>query len=311
MYGNSLFSPASPQAHSIMHLSVLIGIVMLAILALITGLVLYAVVRFRQRAGQPEPRQVFGNSRVETAWTIGAVLVVTFLFVASIETMHRADPAPRPDEQPNLLIVAHQWWWEARYPQSGAVAANEIHIPAGQAWLVQLDSADVIHDWWVADLGRKMDAIPGHPNHFWIEADKPGTYLGTCAEYCGAEHAWMRIRVIAQSPPDFQAWQQHQLETPPAPKEGDAEAGSKLFGQLTCQSCHTIAGTPAKATIGPDLTHIASRQTLAAGRMDNSPDNLDKWISNPQNYKPGSHMPNFNLSHEQVHNLVAYLETLK
>ncbi len=311
MYGNSIFSPASPQAQSITHLSLIVGIVMAVILVLVTVLVLYAVVRFRRRPGKPEPRQVFGNSRLEVTWTIGAIAVVAFLFVLTIRTMHRSDAAPAPGEKANLVIVAHQWWWEARYPASSVVTANEIHIPVGKAWLVRLESADVIHDWWVPDLGRKIDAIPGHPNHFWIEANKPGTYLGTCAEFCGAEHAWMRIRVIAQPEAEFQAWEKQQLEVPAAPAAGEAAEGMKFFDRLTCSSCHTIAGTEAKADIGPDLTHLASRETLAAGRLVNTPQNLAKWIADPQTYKPGVHMPDFNFTPAQVRELVAYLETLK
>lgn len=284
---------------------------MLAILVLITVLVLYAVIRFRRRPGAPEPRQVFGNARLEKAWTIGALLTVTAIFIFTIQTMHRSDRTPPQGEKPNLVIIAHQWWWEARYSESGVVTANEIHIPVGKAWLVRLESADVIHDWWVPDLGRKIDAIPGHPNHFWIQADKPGTYLGTCAEYCGAEHAWMRIRVIVQPEAEFKAWEKHQLEVPPKPTSGEAEAGSKLFDDLTCVNCHMVAGTPARADIGPDLTHVASRETLAAGRLKDTPENLGKWISNPQAYKPGAHMPDFNFTPAQVQQLVAYLETLK
>ncbi len=311
MFKNSVFSPVSPQALSITHLTLIVGIVIMAILVLITVLVLYAVVKFRRCSGAPEPRQVFGNSRVEMAWTIGALATVTLLTVLTIRTMYRSNPSPAPGEKPNLVVIAHQWWWEARYPQSGVVTANEIHIPVGKGWLVLLKSADVDHDWWVPDLGPKMDAIPGHPNHFWIQADKAGTYLGTCAEYCGAEHAWMRIRVIAQPEAEFKAWEQHQLEVPPKPTSGAALAGSNLFDQLTCVDCHAVAGTPANADIGPDLTHVASRETLAAGRLINTPENLGKWISDPQEYKPGAHMPNFDFTKEQVQDLVAYLETLK
>ncbi len=311
MFRNSLFFPVSPQAQSITHLSIIVGIVMLAILALIIFLVTYAVIRFRQRPGAPEPRQVFGNSRLEKMWTVGPLIVVAVLFVLTIQTMKRSDPAPAPGEKPNLVVVGHQWWWEARYPQSGVVTANDIHIPVGKPWLVRLESTDVIHDWWVPDLGRKMDAVPGHPNHFWIQADKPGTYLGTCAEFCGAGHAWMRIRVIAQPEAEFKAWEQHQLEIPAKPTAGLALAGSKLFHTVTCGDCHTVAGTSADATIGPNLTHVASRETLAAGRLKNTPENLADWISDPQKYKPGSHMPDFNFTRSQVQDLVAYLETLK
>ena len=294
-----------------MHLSVFVGIVMLAILVLVTGLVLYAVVKFRHRPGDREPRQVFGNARLEKTWTIGVLVIVTVIFVLTIRTMYHSDRSPAPGEKPNLIVIAHQWWWEAQYPESGVVTANEIHIPVGKAWLVQLKTFDVIHDWWVPDLGRKIDAIPGHPNHFWIQADKPGTYLGTCAEFCGAEHAWMRIRVIAQPEAEFEAWEKHQLEVPSQPTSGDALAGSKLFDQVTCGVCHTVAGTSAQADIGPNLTHVASRETLAAGRLKDTPKDLAKWLSDPQAYKPGSHMPNFNFTPSQVKDLVAYLETLK
>lgn len=311
MYGNSVFSPASPQAQSISHLSIIVGVVMFAILALITALVLYAVVRFRSRAGGPEPPQVFGNSKLENTWTFGALLIVSVLFVLTVRVMHQSDPRLQPGEKADLVIIAHQWWWEARYPLSGVVAANEIHIPVNKPWLVRLESADVIHDWWVPDLGRKIDAVPGHPNHFWIQADKPGTYLGTCAEYCGVEHAWMRIRVIAQPQAEFDAWQQQQLKVPVAPSSGDAAEGYKLFNQLTCGNCHRVAGTPAQAAIGPDLTHVAARQTLASGRLDNTPRNLAEWVSDPQTYKPGVHMPDFNFTPQQVQELVSYLETLQ
>jgi len=311
MFKNSVFTPASPQALSITHLTWIVGIIAMAILLLIMVLVLYAAFKFRRRPSGFEPRQVFGNSRLEKTWTIGALVVVFFLFIVTLRTMHSSDRTPAPGEKPNLVVIAHQWWWEAQYPQSGVLTANEIHIPIGKPWLVLLKSADVIHDWWVPDLGRKIDAIPGHPNHFWIQADKPGTYLGTCAEYCGAGHAWMRIRVIAQPEAEFKAWEQQQLEIPPKPTSGDAAAGSKLFDHLTCVGCHTVAGTPAKSDIGPDLTHVASRETLAAGRLINTPENLGKWLSDPQEYKPGAHMPNFDFTKEQVQDLVAYLETLK
>ena len=311
MLKNSLFHPVSPEAQSITHLSIFVGVVMLAILVLITVLVLYAVVKFRSRPGAPEPPQVFGNSRLEKTWTIAALITVTVIFIFTIQTMHSADRTPAPGQKPNLIIIGHQWWWEARYPDSGVVTANEIHIPLDKAWLVRLESADVIHDWWVPDLGRKIDAIPGHPNHFWIQADKPGTYLGTCAEYCGAQHAWMRIRVIVQPEAEFKAWEQRQLQVPAKPTSGLAAQGSKLFSQLTCANCHAVAGTPARADIGPDLTHVASRETLAAGRLEDTPENLGKWVSNPQAYKPGAHMPDFNFTQQQVNELVAYLETLK
>ncbi|MGH9396871.1 MAG: cytochrome c oxidase subunit II [Terriglobia bacterium] len=306
------FNPNSPEAQAIAHLFLVVGVIMVAILALVTSLVLYASVRYRRRPGAGEPKQAFGKQKVEIAWTVGPILVIIFIFAITIQAMRRADPTPAPGEKPDMVIIAHQWWWEAHYTKSHVVTANEIHIPARKRLLVRLESRDVIHDWWVPQLGPKMDAIPGHPNHFWLEADQPGTYLGRCAEYCGAEHAWMRIRVIAQTAAEFNQWEQHQLEVPAKPGVGDAAQGAKLFlKSLTCANCHTVAGTAAKATIGPDLTHVASRETLAAGRLTNTPSNLQKWLANPQAIKPGSHMPNFELPDAQVHDLAAYMETLK
>jgi cytochrome c oxidase subunit 2 len=309
----SPFNPASSLAQPITHLFLVLGIVMIAILLLVSVLVLYASFLYRQRPGGLEPRQDFGRKGLEIAWTIAPLILLAYIFSITVHAMHGADPSVSADRQPDMVIVGHQWWWEARYTASHVVVANEIHIPVGKLLLVRLESADVIHDWWVPQLGRKMDAIPGHPNLFWLEADAAGTYLGTCSEYCGAEHAWMRIQVIAQPEAEFLHWTEGQLDVPPAPSAGnEASLGAQLFLQvLTCANCHAIAGTSASGTIGPDLSHIASRQTLATGRLENSPSNLAAWLSNPQAVKPGVHMPNFELTSDQVRLLTAYLETLK
>lgn len=307
----SPFNPASTLAQPIAHLFLVLGIVMMAILLLVTTLVLYASFRYRRRSGASAPRQEFGRKGYEIAWTIAPLLLLVYIFTVTVHAMHGTDPGISASRQPDMMIVGHQWWWEARYMRSHVVAANEIHIPVGKLLLVRLQSADVIHDWWVPQLGRKMDAIPGHPNLFWIEASVPGTYLGTCSEYCGAEHAWMRIRVIAQSEADFQRWSEHQLEIPAPPHAGDAARGAQLFQQFTCANCHTISGTPANADIGPDLTHVAERQTLGAGRLENTPGNLERWLSDPQAIKPGIHMPNFELTPDEIRDLTAYLETLQ
>jgi cytochrome c oxidase subunit 2 len=224
--------------------------------------------------------------------------------------MHVGDP-PAPNEIPDLRIVGHQWWWELDYLKSGAVAANELHIPIRQRLLVELRSADVIHDFWVPELARKMDVVPGHPNHIWLEADHPGTYLGVCAEFCGNEHAWMRFQVIAQPADQFAAWLRDQLEVPPKPNSPDAQRGRQLFVARTCSNCHTVMGTPANQRIGPDLTHIASRRMLAGGALENTPENLALWLHDPNTFKPGSNMPNLQLSKDDVRKLAVYLETLK
>jgi cytochrome c oxidase subunit 2 len=298
-----MFDSISHQAQAISNLFILTLLIATVILLLVTGLVLYASFRYRSRPGDGEPRQVFGHRNLEIAWTAAPAVLLAVLAVLTLYTMRLADPAVGASAQPDVVITGHQWWWEVRYPQSGVVTANEIHLPTGQKMLAEIDSADVIHSFWVPQLGRKMDAIPGHPNHLWLEADTSGTYLGTCAEYCGTQHAWMRIRVIVQSPAEFDAWLQEQLQAPVI-SEGEARQGQKIFTQKTCIVCHSRG-------IGPDLTHVGSRETLAAGVLENTPANMARWLKNPQAIKPGSYMPNFNLTDAEVKAITAYLEASK
>jgi len=298
-----MFKSISTQGQAISNLFILTLLIATAILILVTGLVLYASFRYRRRPGEGEPKQVFGHRNLEIAWTAAPAVLLAVLAVLTLYTMRLADPTAAASAQPDVVITGHQWWWEVRYPRSGLVTANEIHLPAGQKMLAEIDSADVIHSFWVPQLGRKMDAIPGRPNRLWLEAGTPGTYLGTCAEYCGTQHAWMRIRVIVQPPAEFDAWRQQQLQAPPIPP-GEASRGQKIFTQKTCIACHTRG-------IGPDLTHVGSRETLAAGVLENTPANMTRWLKNPQAVKPGSYMPNFNLTDAEVTELTAYLEASK
>jgi cytochrome c oxidase subunit 2 len=304
------FQPASPQAAAISSLFVLTLVVAAVIFVIVAGSIAYIVLRYRGRGGAAEPRQDFGQPKLEIAWTLASLLIVAFLFGATVVTVHSSDPTAG-GQRPDLVVVGHQWWWEVRYPQSGVVTANEIHMPIDQHWLVRLESADVIHDFWVPELGRKMDMVPGHPNYIWLQASTPGVYLGTCSEFCGAQHAWMRIRVIAQSPAEFAAWEAQQLQVPAVPASGAAAAGARRFQELTCVNCHTIAGTAAAARVAPDLTHLASRDTLGAGVVANTPGNLVAWLTNPQAIKPGSNMPYVHLSSADVGALAAYMESLK
>jgi cytochrome c oxidase subunit II len=306
----SALAAASPQAMAISRLFIGTLIFLAVILALVSFLVIFAIIRYRDRPDAPEARQNFGSRGLELIWTVGPILSLTILSVFMVVVMHDSDP-PKLDRDPDLRIIAHQWWWEVHYVKSGVIASNEIHIPIGSPLLVELLSADVIHDFWVPELARKMDVVPGRQNAIWLEASRPGTYLGACAEFCGAEHAWMRIRVIAQTPEQFTQWLEAQQTAPPAPSSPDVMAGAQLFADRTCASCHTVSGTAAAANIGPDLTHVASRQTLAAGAVENTPANLAAWLHDPDDFKPGSHMPNLHLSPKDLTALVAYLETLK
>jgi cytochrome c oxidase subunit 2 len=304
-----VFNPASPQGKAISDLFFAVLVICGVILAIVSGVVAYSLVRSRARLGAGEPRQVFGSRSLEILWTVVPLLVLVWIFTITVQAMRVSDPAPTGP--PDLTIIGHQWWWEARYAQSGVVTANEIHIPAGERLSVRLESADVIHDFWAPQLGRKMDMVPGLTNHIWLQADRPGTYLGACAEYCGAEHAWMRFLVIAEPPAQFAAWAARQAQPAPAPATAPEARGRQLFLQMTCVNCHAIRGFSAVANAAPDLTHLASRRTLGAGVLQNTPADLARWLKNPQAAKPSCKMPNLNLTGAQVDDLVSYFESLR
>jgi len=310
MTGFVTLNPFSPQAAAISHLFVAILIVLAGIFVLVATLLTVAIIRYRDRPGAPDAQQVFGSRRLEIAWTLGPILLLAVICVFMVRTIHASDP-PKMGRKPDLHVIGHQWWWEAEYPESGVITANEIHIPVGKDVLVQVDGYDVIHDFWVPELGRKIDAVPGHANYIWIRADEPRVYQGVCAEFCGSEHTWMRMIVVAEPQAAFDAWQTAQLATPAQPTRGPAAEGLELVKSESCLNCHAISGLPGHKDIGPDLTHIASRRILASGAIDNSPENLFKWLKDPDSIKPESHMPNFQLSDDRVNALVAYMETLK
>lgn len=307
---NTPFSPISMHGAGIAHLF-RIGLVMCyCILGLIIGLVAYACVRFRERPGRGQPRQIFGLTWAERTWTLIPLLLLASMFGLTAVTMSDTDPQV-PPSNPDLVIVGHQWWWEFRYPHSGAVTSYELHVPAGKNLAARIQAADVIHDFSVMQLGRKMDAIPGYWNYLWIDADKPGTYPGFCNEFCGAEHAWMTFKLVVQDPGAFAAWEQHEAQPAPAPATTEQKRGEQLFQQETCSNCHTIRGTRADGRIGPDLTHLAARSALGSGVLPNTRDNLFRWLKSTQSIKPGVHMPNMQLNDPDAEALVAYLESLK
>ena len=310
MHASNVLDPQSPQARAIYDLGIVSAIVFVLIFVVVAGGIVYAIFRFRGRDNEPDPKQFAGSERVEIIWTVIPFLIVVFLFVLTLRGMNRADPPPAPS--PDLVVTGHQFWWEAEYPASGAVTANEIHIPAGKPLSVRLDSKDVLHEFWVPKLARKMSTVPGQPNHIWLQADKPGVYIGTCSEFCGIQHAWMRILVVAEEPSKFEEWQRAQLQ-PGQPATSDAAAkGLALFQTSTCINCHAIRGVPgADARVAPDLTHVASRRQLGAGILENNPANMRQWLKNPQHIKPGALMPDFIFTDQQLHQLGEYLDTLR
>jgi cytochrome c oxidase subunit II len=310
MHTSNALDPQSPQARAIYDLGIVSTIVFVLIFVVVAGAIAYAIFRFRAREGEPEPKQFAGSKKVEIIWTVIPFLIVVFLFVLTLRGMNRADPPPAPS--PDLVVTGHQFWWEAQYPASGAVTANEIHIPVGKPLSVRLDSKDVLHEFWVPKLARKMTTVPGQPNHIWLQADKPGVYIGTCSEFCGTQHAWMRILVVAEESSKFEEWQRAQLQPGLAPTSDVATKGLALFQTSTCINCHAIRGvTGADARVAPDLTHVASRRQLGAGILENTPANMRRWLKNPQHIKPGALMPDFNFTDQELDQLGEYLETLR
>jgi cytochrome c oxidase subunit 2 len=241
-------------------------------------------------------------------------VLVALFGVSNIYLVKQTAP---PDARTTALtvdVIGHQWWWEIRYgnpAHPGAVTANEIHIPVGTRVNVVATTADVIHSFWVPQLARKIDEVPGRRNRILLYADKPGSYRGQCAEFCGLQHANMALYVIAQPMPAFRAWLADTNAPAPRPSTGAALAGEHLFMADQCASCHTIRGTAASyGTVGPDLTHLATRSSLAAATIPNTPAALEQWIVNPQSIKPGDRMPDLGLSRAAAREIVAYLDSL-
>lgn len=307
-----VFDTASAQTEAISRLFMIVMGVCAVIMLIVIGMVAIGLIRFRHRGGDGEPPQTFGNRKIEMLWTLGPTLIVIWLFVLTARGMRESDPVPPANEEPDLVIIGHQFWWEVQYPKAGVVTANEIHMPTGTNWLVRMESADVIHDFWMPELARKIQLIPGITNHIWLDAKKPGRFIGNCVEYCGVEHAWMLAAVVMESPADFAAWIQEQKKAAPSPVTDLDRAGLKVFTSQTCVNCHAVRGVSAPtAGAAPDLTHVAGRKILGAGVLPNSPDNLFRWLKNPQTVKPGCLMPNFNLTDDQCRALASYLEDIK
>ena|SRR5262249_6626476 len=252
---------------------------------------------------------------LEIAWTVGPALVLLAIAIPTVRTTFHAQPAIAPENALEVKVTAHQWWWQVQYPDLEITTANEIHLPVGQPVHLRLASDDVIHSFWVPQLGGKRDVIPGHTNAITLIPRVPGVYLGQCAEFCGLSHANMRFRVFVDTPEQFNAWSTQQTAPAavpgrPATAATPIAAGARLYASSLCVTCHTIDGVSTQR-VGPDLTHFASRTTLAGGILDNTPEHLAAWLRDPPEVKPGARMPNLGLSPQEISQLVAYLESLK
>jgi cytochrome c oxidase subunit 2 len=304
----SPFTPASPNAAQVTNLFWIIIAIAAVIFVGVEGALIYASIAYR-RDRNPRPAQFASHPRLEIAWTAAPTIILLIVFILTWRTLK--DIRPPEGDPVDIQATAHQWWWEFNYSNGGPMTANELHVPVGETVFVHLTSTDVIHSFWPPSLSPKYDAIPGQARIVWFQAQQPGIYVGNCAEFCGIEHSWMFFRVYALSAADYQTWLRSQQQAP-APATGSLAAqGQTIYQSQTCSNCHAIAGQGANPAIGPNLTHMGSRWTIGAGVLANTPENMRTWLQNPQAVKPGTAMPNYHFSPQQVDALAAYMESLK
>jgi cytochrome c oxidase subunit II len=306
-----------PQAASINELWWLFIIVCTVVWLAVTVALFLALFRRGRRPIEAPPTDGEpAKVRVVAYATVATVAVLIVFLVYSIVIGHRVSRLPGED-QPSITVevVGHQWWWQVRYLDDESyrtfTTANELRIPVGRPVILHLKSRDVIHSFWVPNLHGKMDLVPGRTNVTWIQADEPGVFRGQCGEFCGLQHAKMAFMVVAVPVEEFEAWREAYRQ--PAPPRTDlvAQRGEEVFMQAQCSMCHTIRGTGAWGRVGPDLTRIGARRTIAAGTLPNTRGNMGGWILDPQHIKPGNFMPPTNLDPESLQALLVYLESLK
>ena len=312
----SYMSPAGTNADALARLGWGLLVVSCIVVAVVAALVLAGALRHRREEDGKVRVRRGGSAGLRWIVAGGVVIPAVILVVVFVFTLSTLAAVERPRGRgPEIEVIGHRWWWEVRYLSPDArqvfVDANEIHVPVGTPVRVKLSSPDVIHSFWVPQLGGKMDVIPGQTNETWIEASRPGVFWGQCAEYCGLQHAHMALRVVAETPAGFARWFAAEQAPAAAPADTLAARGKRLFEAGPCAACHTVRGTSAGGAVGPDLTHFGSRRTLAAGSLPNLPENLAGWIADAQALKPGNDMPRMALPPGEVPALVAYLESLK
>jgi cytochrome c oxidase subunit 2 len=315
----NIFRPLATPAESEKNIAMLVFAITGVIFVGVAGLIAYTIWRFRHPPGveQPEePPQVYGSNQIEVAWTVLPILIVFVLIGVSARVIAAVENASPPAAALKVTVIGHQWWWEILYPDFNIVTANEVHVPATpdgkNATYLQLQSADVIHSFWVPQLSGKTDLIPNRTNFMWIDPREPGIYVGNCAEYCGTQHANMLLRVVGEDPRSFKQWTINQQRL--AVEDTGASEGRAVFESLACVNCHNISGlgkANSGSKFGPDLTHLMDRRTLGSGVLNNTPENLRAWVNDPQVPKPGCLMPSMKLTPDQLTKVVNYLETLR
>ena len=281
-----------------------------AVFLIVETLLVIAIARFRARPGAPTPKPVHGHTLLEISWTLAPALILVFIAVPTMRTIF-STAGQAPEGALRVEVIGHQWWWEYRYPTLGISATNELHLPVRTPVQIEMTSADVIHSFWVPALGGKRDLTQGRHSRIAFRPDSIGEYWGQCAEFCGVSHANMRLRVMVESDSVFQGWVDRQRGAPIPPARGSREEqGQQIYRRSACIGCHTITGVSA-ARVGPDLSHVGSRGTIAGALFPNDTETLRRWILNAPALKPGALMPPQNFSAEDLDALVAYLQSLK
>jgi cytochrome c oxidase subunit 2 len=298
----SILDPAGPGARHIESLWWPMLWISTAVFVIVVGFLIRAMLRGKKDGydtlDRDQPR--WGEPFIAIAGVFIPALILAGVYIYSLREMNAlSDVGANPTME--IDVIARNWWWEARY-DNGAVTANEIHIPVGETIRLNLLTEDVIHSFWVPELQAKTDHVPGHENHMWLQADEPGRYRGQCAEFCGLQHANMVFYVVAEERADFDDWVANEAED----VEAVASEGGEIFVNASCAGCHAIRGTEAVGELGPDLTHLATRRTIA-GVLDNDAENLRAFISDPHPFKPGVSMPPTELNEEEIDAVVDYL----
>ena len=311
----SSIDPAGPDAAHISTLLWLMVAISTAVFVMVMLSLAYAVFRGRHPDTVANVAKMEWQMKRSVSIAIGATVIILFALLVTDVYTGRALTSKREVDALKIDVTGHQWWWEVMYedpmPARMMKTANEIHVPTGQLIKLKLASHDVIHSFWAPNFAGKKDLIPGHETTLFLQANRPGVFRGQCAEFCGHQHAHMAFDVIVQTPDEFAAWYEQQLQPAPTPLEDTQKRGQRVFLTSRCVMCHAIAGTSASATAGPDLTHVGSRRTIAAGTLPNTPEHLENWVRDSQSVKPGNKMPRIELSEEDLHAVLAYLETLK
>ena len=317
---SNMFEPLSRPAEMIHESALLVLAITAGIFVVVTAMLVFVVWKFRRKGDEDdlkEPPQIYGSTHIEMAWTVIPILITFVLILVTSRTIGEIQNAKMPEGALKVRVVGHQWWWEVEYPEIGIITANEIHVPVStrggerRPTEIILESADVIHSFWVPQLAGKTDVVPNKRNRTWIEPFATGTFFGNCAEYCGTQHANMLLRVIVETPEDFAKWVENMKRPVAVPTDPLAIQGRKDFYGNSCVTCHRVDGTVAAGVFGPDLTKLMTRQTIGAGVAPLNPDTLRLWVRDPQALKTGCLMPDMQLQSSQVDSITAYLLTLE